>query len=303
MNKHQLAELSSTVEGILFILVLYKRKLNESDSFISLITSLKKTNLNIDIFIYDNSPSPMILKEELSGENWNIYYVHDETNPGVSKAYNEGFKLGKNLNKKWLLLLDQDTKFPEDAIIKYCRAVLDNNEYFLFAPILVATNGTICSPCNYFLKRGSPMNSIEVGLVNITRKSLMNSGMLMRIDIFEKVGGYNEKIKLDFSDFDFIDRYRQIYQYFYVVDTKCIHELATVAEDDVNRSLTRFTTYCENIKYFAKNDFDTLILLFLTLFRACKLSIIFRNIKFLYVFANKSIRVYLENFSFFRIKL
>ncbi|BAZ84811.1 glycosyltransferase [Dolichospermum compactum] len=285
-------ELISTTEGILFILVIYKRRLNESDSFISLVNSLQNTHLNIDIFIYDNSPSSMILNEELSGENWKIHYVHDETNPGVSKAYNEGFKLGKKLNKKWLLLLDQDTKLPDDAIIKYSRAVLDNNEHSLFAPILVSTNGTIYSPCNYFFKRGFPMKSMEIGIVKARRKSLLNSGLLISIDIFEKVGGYNERLKLDFSDFDFIDRYRQVYQYFYIVDTKCIHELSAT-EDDVNALLKRFTTYCESIKYFGKIDLNTLILLCVTFIRAIRLSIKFRNIKFLYIFAKKLINQHL----------
>jgi GT2 family glycosyltransferase len=276
-------ELNSTVEGILFILVIYKRRLNESDSFISLVNSLKNTHLNIDIFIYDNSPSSMILNEELSGENWKIHYVHDETNPGVSKAYNEGFKLGKKLNKKWLLLLDQDTKLPDDAIIKYCRAVLDNNEHSLFAPILVSTNGTIYSPCNYFFKRGFPMKSIEIGILKARRKSLLNSGLLISVDIFEKVGGYNERLKLDFSDFEFLDRYRKISDNFFIINTECIHELSS-NEQDFHSSITNFTRYCKGLKIYIVADFDSFCLFYLTLIRACKLSFRFRNINFIVVF-------------------
>ena len=276
-------ELSSTIEGILFILVIYKRKLNESDSFISLVNSLKNTHVNVDIFIYDNSPSSMILDEELSGENWNIHYVHDKTNPGVSKAYNEGFKLGKKLNKKWLLLLDQDTKLPNNAITKYCKAVQDNNEYSLFAPILVSTNGTIYSPCNYFFKRGFPMKSIEIGLMNARRKSLLNSGLLISIDIFEKVGGYNERLKLDFSDFDFIDRYRKISGQFFIINTECIHELSS-NEEDFDSSITNFTRYCKGLKIYIVADFDSFCLFCITLIRACKLSFRFRNIDFISVF-------------------
>ena len=283
-----LAELSTTIEKILFILVIYKRKLNESDSFISLVNSLKKTNLSIDIFVYDNSPSSMIVNEELSGKNWKIHYVHDETNPGVSKAYNEGFKLGKKLNKKWLLLLDQDTTLPDDAIIKYCRAVLDNNEHSLFAPILISTNSIIYSPTNYFFKRGFPMKSIEIGLMNSRRKSLINSGLLISIDIFEKVGGYNERLKLDFSDFDFIDRYRKISDKFFIIDTECIHELSS-NEEDLHSSINNFTRYCKGLKIYIVADFDSFCLLCITLIRACKLSLRFRNIDFISAFLRYSI--------------
>jgi len=281
-------ELNSTVEGILFILVIYKRRLNESDSFISLINSLKNTHLNIDIFVYDNSPSAMILQEELSGGNWKIHYVHDDTNPGVSKAYNEGFKLGKKLNKKWLLLLDQDTKLPDDAMIKYCKAVQDNNEYSLFAPILVSTNGIIYSPCNYFFKRGFPMKSIEIGLVNARRKSLLNSGLLISRDIFEKVGGYNEKLKLDFSDFEFLDRYRKISDQFFIINTECIHELSS-NEEDMHLSITNFTRYCKGLKIYIVADFDSFCLLCITLIRACKLSFRFRSIDFISVFCRYTV--------------
>ena len=287
-----LIELRTTLEEILFVLVLYKRKLNESDSFLSLVDSLKNTHLNIDIFIYDNSPSTM-LKEELTDKNCNIYYIHDHSNPGVSKAYNEGFKLGKKLNKKWLLLLDQDTEFPEDALLKYCTAVQDYNKNSLFAPILVSENGAIHSPCNYFFKSGYPMQSVETGLVKCKKKSILNSGLLINIDTFDQVGGYNEKIKLDFSDFDFFNRYSKIYEYFYIVEIKCIHPLATAEDDDVNRKLKRFESYCESIKHLAELDLDTLVLLCKTLARACKLSIKFRDVKFIYIFASRLINPYL----------
>lgn len=283
-----LTELSTTIEGILFILVIYKKRLNESDSFTSLVDSLKNTHLNIDIFIYDNSPSAMILQEELSGGNWKIHYVHDETNPGVSKAYNEGFRLGKKMNKKWLLLLDQDTKLPKDAIIKYCRALQDNGEYSLVAPILVSTNGIIYSPCNYFFKRGFPMKSIEIGLVKARRKSLLNSGLLISMDIFEKVGGYNEKLKLDFSDFEFLDRYRKISDQFFIINTECIHELSS-NEEDMRLSITNFTRYCKGLKIYIVADFDSFCLLCITLIRACKLSFRFRSIDFISVFCRYTV--------------
>jgi len=48
------------------ILVLYKSKLGESESYISLTKSLMSIGARMDILVYDNSPTPIATKPSLS---------------------------------------------------------------------------------------------------------------------------------------------------------------------------------------------------------------------------------------------
>ena len=269
------------------VLVLYKTRLEDSETFVSLSDSLKSSKLIMDIVVYDNSPTPMVTAPECINDSWTIHYIHDETNPGVSKAYNEGIRIAQKLNKEWVLLLDQDTIFPGDAITRYFRAIHKYKGRFLFAPILKSGN-KIWSPCRYFLKRGFHLNSVDIGISSIKNTSLLNSGMLLHTSIFEKTGMFNEKLKLYFSDFYFIEQYREHFSDFVVIDLLCAHRISTATENrkDVEESLNRFRYFCEGAKHSANNFRDFLILLLVATCRAVKLSLIHKNLSFFVIFYN-----------------
>lgn len=283
----KLQKIESTIHEILIVLVLYKTKLENSISFITLTDNIKSINLQLDIFVYDNSPFPMnpIIDRQQTkiSKFWNILYHHDPTNPGVSKAYNEGFKKAEKLNKKWLMLIDQDTKFAPDALEKYCLAVVENPDSVLFSPILTLKDGTVLSPCKYFFKRGFPFPSIDVvklGKQSIKNRLVLNSGMLINMDMFKELGGYNEKIRLDFSDCKFIDKYRKVRKYFVVVDTKCLHGFSD-SDNNFEASYSRFALYCEGASNSIENISDAFMLAIITFFRALKLTLKFNNHQFL----------------------
>jgi len=279
-----LTNYQSFLSNILFILVIYKVNLDDSNSFQALINCCEDSAIKIDIFIYDNSPLSLVSKNQISKYKSNVYYVHDKTNPGVSKAYNQGNKLAKNLNKKWLFLLDQDTQFNQKDLIKYYQSVIDNNDIKLFAPILVSSHSNIIySPCRYLFKKGFCLKNVETGRQKLTQKSVLNSGLLIDTEMFNQIGGYNEKLKLDFSDFDFIDRYRKNNNLFFVVSCYFKHDLSST-DNNVDNVLNRFRYYCESVKNLLKYDFDILMLLIIVLFRTLKLSFRHKTYKFLSIF-------------------
>ncbi len=272
----------SMINDTLAVLVLYETKLEHSESFISLSKNLENPGSKMDIVVYDNSPEA-VYEKEASFENWNIHYIHDRSNPGVSKAYNEGFKIGKKLNKKWLLLLDQDTTFPEDALIKYFEAMDFYENSVLFALILTVNN-RIYSPSRYYLKRGFHLKSINAGLNTIRNRTLLNSGMCISLSAFEKIGGFNEKVRLYFSDHNFIDRYRRHFTNFIVVDTICEHKMFTVENKNAHSQLRRFMYFCEGARNSSDIFTDFCIYFSFAFLRAIKLSIAFKTLGFISVF-------------------
>ncbi|MGZ3921653.1 MAG: glycosyltransferase, partial [Bacteroidia bacterium] len=214
--------------GILALIVLYKTKLTESKSFLSLSASLANSDVCMDLLVYDNTPSCNeggILEHY---DNWKIIYHADSENGGVSKAYNKGAQIAKEMNKKWLLLLDQDTSFPLDTMQKYMQAIDENAHEKLLAPILMVNKGTIISPCYFKFMRGFSVKAVEPGLKSLKIFSVINCGLCIDVDAFNLNGGYNEQIKLDFSDHDFIRRFRKsIGNRLIVIDLEVFHSLSS----------------------------------------------------------------------------
>jgi len=267
------------------ILVLYKSKLSESESYLSLTKSLVSINAKMDIVVYDNSPTPMMTESDSISDNWRFHYVHDKTNAGVSKAYNEGLRVAKKLNRKWLLLLDQDTFFPENAFVEYTKAVQDNPDIYLFAPKVISNN-RIISPCRYFLNKGYSLRKIKPGTHKFHITSLVNSGMLIHVEAFERSGGYNEKIRLDFADHGFIGRYKANYSNFAVINLRCFQNFSGKQRLTLDSALARFALYCEGARNKAVNKLDCFVLMVVTILRTIKLSLTYMSPRFFVTFYN-----------------
>lgn len=276
----------SDANTIIAVLVLYKIRLEDSETFISLSDSLKNSNLSMDIVVYDNSPTPMANPSDCISDNWTIHYIHDKINPGVSKAYNEGFRIAKKLKNKWMLLLDQDTSFPQNAIAEYGKAVQENTNICLLAPIVISKN-KIISPCRYFLNRGYTLRKVKPGVYNFHIKSLINSGMLISVDAFEKTGGYNENIRLDFADHAFVRKYKKIYDNFVVINLKCSQNFSSDQQLTVDSALMRFAFYCEGARNMAVSKADYFVLMLVVFFRSVKLFLKYASLKFFVIYYNE----------------
>src|SRR5688572_10513215 len=98
------------VEDILFVIVLYKTRPEESAAYSSLLHVAEESSAVPAIFLYDNSPQACATNHK------NIIYRHDPRNSGVAKAYNEAFLVACERQKKWMLLLDQDTTLHVDFL-------------------------------------------------------------------------------------------------------------------------------------------------------------------------------------------
>ncbi|MCX6231083.1 MAG: glycosyltransferase [Bacteroidetes bacterium] len=277
-NKYMLKDF---VDKTLCVLVLYKTNLIDSNSFSSILKVLKTNNITLEFLIYDNSPEAFYNENDEKYENTIINYFHNQQNEGVSKAYNAGFQMAMLKNKKWLLLMDQDTICQDNFFEEYLNSINEYPSVSLFVPKLMFDK-KILSPCNFYFGRGSAMDKINIGIHNFKWKSLLNSGMLIKAEAFERTGGYNDKIKLDFSDFFFIDKFKEKYKSFVVTNAICLHELSS-SEQQLESIIVRFKLYCEGAKYYAKTSNFILVLIWSKL-RMLKLFVKYRDIRFLKIF-------------------
>ena len=224
------------------IVVLYGQKLEQSQTMQSLQQNLSSGQQQMDIFVYDNSPVAQHPKEQFQWNNFRVFYCHDASNSGLSKAYNEGAKMAARLGKDWLLLLDQDTSFPENVLERYEQAMAAHPAAKLFAPILKLHNGAIFSPSVVRHKRGYPPARLSPGIYSLYKYSPVNSGVLISLALFDKAGGYNERVKVDFCDFQFMERVRKVSPNIVVIDATAGQDFSN-DEPSIEKQQRRFKIY------------------------------------------------------------
>ena len=272
-------ELQKFLNDVLAVLVLYRRELAVSETFGSLTRSLERSGCRMELYVYDNSPTPMVQDVD-AYPALRIHYLHDPTNPGVSSAYNAGFRLGQQLGRKWLLLLDQDTLFPEDALYSYCRGVAEHPDVALFAPQLMAS-GRLCSPCRYLARTGFHLQNVAAGVQPLKDKAILNSGMLVKISAFAHSGGFDERIRLDFADFAFNNRLRRSYDSFCVLPMECGHGFSGAEAAGIDAALGRFRLYCVGARNSIDGAAGAVYLTLVVLVRCLRLMFRFRSPRFL----------------------
>lgn len=261
----------------LFIIVIYNCVIAQSSAFQSLLKiSLRKNAINI--FIYDNSPHA----QELPYGNAIIHYHHHPTNAGVSAAYNEGFRKAKQLNLKWLFLLDQDTELPDDAWPKYAHHVSAQPGHGVFAPMII-DGDQIISPFKLRWGKGIKIKRRQPGVHSFRHWCVINSGLLISCNVFESAGGYDERFPLDFSDLIFVERLSAVTSGFILIDISLIHSLSARQDKYTHTSvvLNRFEKYGDAAKLFRKVSRKKVVLIYLLLPRAVKLSLMKKDMRFL----------------------
>ncbi len=219
----------------LIVVVIYNKEIKE----IKYLNSIK----NADILIYDNS-----LNAQSSAAN--IYYYHNKDNGGVSIAYNYGIELAKKLGKDFIIFLDQDTNFDEKILKVYSLYANEFGSDYIYAPI-AKKRDIIYSPFIEGLCKNHPQNMRTFKyekLYNIDGKSLINSGMMVSLDVINKIGIFNEKIKLDFSDIYFIEKYKKISSEIVLIDACLEHSLSGDEGKNRQKELMRYKFYCNGAK-------------------------------------------------------
>lgn len=272
---------------VLPVVVLYNTSLSSCDS----VNSLKNQNLSLlsidRLFIYDNSPDAS-LNAGLNSkyDDLDVIYMHDVSNSGVSKAYNIAASYAAKNGFDWILLLDQDTVLPTGALEKYHQGMSDNPDLPVFSPILKTKQDVICSPCRYKFHRGFTPEHVPRGRASFKDFAPINSCMMVSTNKLIGVGGYNEGARLDFSDFQFIERLKKVYPDFFILDFVALQDFSNETTNLLSLK-SRFKIYCECAKACEresfKDNFQYLVIVFL---RMAKLTVRTKSFDFFKIFIN-----------------
>lgn len=221
----------------MLVIVLYNERLQDTKTYNSLI----RENPDVPLYIYDNSPSPQHSPDEFFG---NIHYKHNSANPGLSVAYNQAAVYASFRGFKWILLLDQDTTFAPGILTEYEDVIHNHPGVDLIVAPMRLNDEKYMSPVPIFWHITKPVRRIPYGKVLFSKYFVINSGMAIKLSTFFEVGGYNENVRLDFSDFQFIERFRRHYKDFFVLKSACLQEFSNQIQSQ-QQKLERYKIFCD----------------------------------------------------------
>jgi rhamnosyltransferase len=160
-----------------------------------------------DIIVVNNAATDPLLKE-IFGNISNVHLLQNSANLGVAAAHNLGINWAMDNNFSHVLLLDQDSLPSENMVEK----LLEGECNLLGKGVKVGAVG--------------PMYKKIRGSSDYISKSLISSGMLIRIGVLQEIGLMNEKLFIDGIDEDWCYRAQaKGYKTFYVLKATMQHAL------------------------------------------------------------------------------
>lgn len=145
------------------------------------VNNIKSYINNLDkLFIIDNSQqSNEFLLKDL--ESKRIRYIPNNENLGIAKALNIGCNEAIKENYKWILTMDQDSKFDNNFelfIDEFNNKIKSNPKIAIIAP-----------------------KSLDEEFEGY-KKKVITSGNILNLKAYKEVGGFDEKLFIDEVDFD-----------------------------------------------------------------------------------------------------
>src|SRR5262249_2877029 len=121
----------------------------------------------------------------------------------------------------------------------------------------------------------------QPGIMPLHGRSILNSGLLVKVADFTACGGYDERVRVDFADFAFINRFRQRCPEVMVLDLACRHGFSNLGRVPMEAALRRYAGYCRDGRAAAATPLLRLSHAFLVLRRCLVLALRYGSFRFL----------------------
>lgn len=253
------------IAPIQIVLVLYKLKLKDSLTYQSFTKYIKQTSIKYELLIYNNSPEVIIEKED------GYLSVNSSNNEMLSGAYNYALKLAEDTNKKWLLLLDQDTELTEQFFFELDTFLKSNNEQSVGAVVPILYKGKYhLSPISFSPVFG-PFLSYRPVEGNVSTQlcvSAYNSATMLNVEFMKSIGGFSTDYPLDMLDHWYFYQMYKAKKPIYVLNARIEQNLSLLDMSNC-MNVDRYKMYIKAQKHFVKElHFQAQFTLRIQLFKA-----------------------------------
>lgn len=170
---------------------------------------------NLDmLLIVDNSKNFNKDISSFYANNKKVHYKFLGGNMGIAHALNLGIHFAKEFNQQWLLTMDQDSKFYPGDFMEFLTIV--KNKMFEFPDAAIFTP-----------RHGVPY--IEKGLGIVKVPYAMTSGNLIRVNLLNDIGTFDNDLFIDSVDHEFCFRLGKLgFGVYRVNDIELEHNLGEI---------------------------------------------------------------------------
>jgi len=166
-------------------------------------------------------------------------------NYGIAYAQNRGIEIAKQFNVDFILLSDQDTIYPDNYIEKILIAYqeLKNRKLAALTPIFFNTIKKQKNP----IMIGKFTSSMDFSKTYIKTAHAIASGTFIVAGSLDEIGGMNEKLFIDYVDYEWCWRANILgYKIFTIPEIIINHHLG----DDSKVVFGRHITIRNDIRYY-----------------------------------------------------
>jgi GT2 family glycosyltransferase len=242
-------------------LVLYHPDVDEVEACLDDVLSSKR---RIRVILIDNSSTPTVLRPR--GEAA-VKLVFTGDNIGYGRAHNRAIAMGRT-QAPFHLIMNTDVKFFGDVIDEMIGFMEDHGEVGLSSPKIVYPDGRLQTACRLL---PTPANTFGRGFLdnsrwtqNMNRRyelqdwnydsvenipSLPGCFMLVRSEVLEAVGGFDERFFLFAEDIDLSRRIYMMSECAFVPGSRIQHALRSRAQFSWRRHLHKAVNF---VRYFNK---------------------------------------------------
>lgn len=252
------------------LVVIYNKSCDESTT----LACLRNYAERIRVVVFDNST------KENSNFLWckerGYIYHSEKRNIGLSKAYNYVLRTLKKTDSDYIIILDDDTSLP-DSYFQEVFQKIKSHQYHLLLPVVLSGKEMI-SPCNMEFDC-KPKGVSDRKQINIAKISAINSGMVVRLDVYEKIN-YDENMFLECIDHDFMNRVRQDHLRILVLESEIYQDYSLESKGNLETAILRFKIRKKDIKTYYKKYKNMLICHAYIVWIAIKLAKKYRSLRF-----------------------
>lgn len=151
------------------------------------------------LIVVDNTPEADAELLEIAYNKPQIHIVSNRSNLGIAEALNQGVRLASGWGYKWVLILDQDSEIVEgllDSLLAVARSGLSNI-------------GVIGANYRDIRSGRSLASNGEEGEYE-ERPTVITSGSLINIALFNEAGGFRADYFIDQVDHEYCLRIRRL---------------------------------------------------------------------------------------------
>ena len=242
-------------------IVLYN---NEIAELLKTIESIFKINLNLTLFLIDNSP-----KDDFRFlETDNIFYIHNPSNPGFGAAHNIAIQKAMDLGSKYHFIINPDVYFDGNVISPMIYYMKNDSSIGMMMPQILNLDGTIQnlpkllpSPWSIVMRKLKRPKQVykkfidRYELRSVPQNKIYNTPILsgcftlLNMDAVKKIGLYDDRFFMYFEDWDLSRRMHQKYKTIYFPEVSVYHGY----ESGANKSSKLFKIFIYSaVSYFNK---------------------------------------------------